>query len=330
MQRTFSALAAALLLAALTPSALAATPAPAGASQTAPGEAHAPNAPAVVDENSKTEVVWEWDPYYSDVDFNIPLTKQPIPTITSDSEPVIYRDLIEGSLVPRYMLLEASVYPLPVLGTYIKSHSPSLYQEGQISHTGVNVIESATAGFQEPWALSAFFGNIANLQRPGDTRPGTNLGYTGWLISGGAQHIKDNTLIQDDWYEVEWKIKGKLDYPDENLTWSFRVGGKFNANPDITDVVYVGIRRSNLDFNQPFLGWFKNSDVDLQLQFAQQSGAVVREELVFGKKYPFPDKGYSITLDVGFIWDSPKEYSGVLRDKQTSSLTFVFRPGLEF
>ena len=325
MHRIPETLAAALLLAALAPSALAATPAPAGASQAAPAAA-----PAVVDENSKTEVVWEWDPYYSDVDFNIPLTRQPIPTITSDSEPVIYRDLIEGSLVPRFMLLEASVYPLPLLGTYIKSHSPSLYQEGQISHTGVNVIESATAGFQEPWALSAFFGNIANLQRPGDTRPGTNLGYTGWLISGGAQHIKDNTLIQDDWYELEWKIKGKLDYPDENLTWSFRVGGKFNANPDITDVVYVGIRRSNLDFNQPFLGWLKNSDVDVQVQFAQQSGAVVREELVFGKKYPFPDKGYSITLDVGFIWDSPKEYSGVLRDKQTSSLTFVFRPGLEF
>lgn len=328
-RNTLLALAALALGFTLQP-ALAATPAPAATSQTAPAQVPVVQAPVVEDENSKTEVVWEWDPYYTDVDFNIPLTKEPIPTITSDSESVIYRDLIEGSLVPRFMLLEASVYPMPILGTYLKGNQPGLYREGQISHTGLNVIESATTGFQEPWALSAFFGNIANLQRPGETRPGTNLGYTGWLISGGAQHIKDNTLIQDEWYELEWKIKGKLDYPDENLTWSFRVGGKFNANPDITDVVYLGIRRSNLDFNQPFLGWLKNSDVDLQVQFAQQSGAVVREELVFGKKYPFPDKGYSITLDVGFIWDSPKEYSGALRDKQTSSLTFVFRPGLEF
>jgi hypothetical protein len=261
---------------------------------------------------------------------DIPLTDKPIPTISSDNEAVIYRDLVEGSLVPRYMLLEASVYPMPVLGTYIKSHSPSLYLEGEISHTGLNVIESATAGFQEPWALSAFFGNIANLVRPGEPTDTHNLGYTGYLISAGAQHIKDNLLIQDKWYEVEWKIKGDLKEKNEKLSWSFRVGGKFNANPGVTDVMYAGIHRNNLDFNEPFLSWFKNSDVDLQLSFSQHGGQVVREELVFGKKYPFPTQGFSITLDVGFVWDSANEYSGLLRTDNKSTLTFVFRPWIEF
>src|SRR5579872_1297319 len=130
-------------------------------------------------ESAGIEVTWDKDPYYSDVDINIPLTDSPIPTIRSDSEAVIYRDLIEGSLVPRYMLLEGSVYPMPILGTYIRSHSPWLYQQGEISRTGVNLIESATAGFQEPWAMSAFFGNIANLERPGGDQQGNNnLGYT--------------------------------------------------------------------------------------------------------------------------------------------------------
>ncbi len=276
------------------------------------------------------EITWDKDPYYSDVDLNIPLTDKPIPTISSDSETVIYRDLIEGSLVPRYMLLEASVYPMPILGTYIHSHSPSLYDEGEISHTGVNVIESATAGFQEPWALSAFFGNIANLERPGQEQGNNNLGYTGYLISAGAQHIKDNVLIQDKWYELEWKIKGDLNDKGQKLQWSFRFGGKFNANPYITDVMYVGIHRNNLDFNQPFLSWFKNSDVDVQVSFSQHGGQVLREELVFGKKYPFPEKGFSLTMDVGFIWDSIDEYSGPLRTDKNSSLTLVLRPGLEF
>ena len=142
---------------------------------------------------SGMEVTWDKDPYYSDIDLNIPLTDTPIPTIKSDSEAVIYRDLIEGSFVPRYMLLEGSVYPMPILGTFIHSHSPWLYQQGEISRTGVNLIESATAGFQEPWAMSAFFGNIANLERPGDDQQkNNNLGYTGYLFSAGAQHIKDN------------------------------------------------------------------------------------------------------------------------------------------
>ncbi|HEY1991189.1 MAG TPA: hypothetical protein VGH71_01920 [Gammaproteobacteria bacterium] len=281
--------------------------------------------------SSGMEVTWDKDPYYSDVDLNIPLTDSPIPTIRSGSEAVIYRDLIEGSLVPRYMLLEASVYPMPVLGTYIKSHSPSLYQEGEISRTGVNLIESATAGFQEPWAMSAFFGNIANLQRPGEDQQGhNNLGYTGYLISAGAQHIKDNVLIQDLWYELEWKIKGDLDDSAEKLSWSFRVGGKFNANPYITDTVYFGIHRTNLDFEQPFLSWLKNSEVDVQVEFSQDGGRVIREELVFGKKYPFPKWGCSLTLDMGFIWDSVEEYSGPLRTDRRSSTTLVLRPGLEF
>lgn len=281
-------------------------------------------------ESGKSEVVWQWEPYYTDVDFNFPLTDKPIPTIRSNNEGTIYRDLIAGSLIPRYMLLEASVYPMPVLGTYIKRHSPSLYQQGEISRTGLNVIESATAGFQEPWALSAFFGNIANLDVPGKTGEGSNLGYTGYLLSVGAQHIKDNVLIQDDWYEVEWKIKGDLNYPDEQLSWSFRIGGKFNANPYITDVVYFGIYRNNLDFNAPFMSWLNNSDVDLQVQFSQHGGRPVYEELEFGKKYPFPKKGYSLTLDVGFVWESPYEYSGLLRTSDKSSLTFVFRPSIEF
>jgi hypothetical protein len=315
------------LLALLTAAPLRAEEAPAAVS--APAAATAAK-PAAAGKINKMEITWDLDPYYSDVDFNIPLTNKPIPTISSDNEAVIYRDLVEGSLVPRYMLLEASVYPMPVLGTYLKSHTPGLYREGEISHTGLNVIESATAGFQEPWALSAFFGNIANLVRPGEPADTHNLGYTGYLFSAGAQHIKDNVLIQDKWYELEWKIKGDLKEKNEKLSWSFRVGGKFNANPYVTDVMYVGIHRNNLDFNEPFLSWFKNSDVDLQLSFSQHGGQVVREELVFGKKYPFPSQGYSITLDVGFVWDSADEYSGPLRTDNKSTLTFVFRPWIEF
>ena len=125
-------------------------------------------------------------------------------------------------------------------------------------------------------------------------------------------------------------MKGDLDYPDEKLTWSFRVGAKLNANPDVTDVMYVGIHRSNLDFNQPFLGWLNNSDLDVQVQFSQHGAKPVYEEVEIGKKYPLPNRGYSLTLDVGFLWESPDEYSGALRTSNKSSLTLVLRPSIEF
>lgn len=166
----------------------------------ASGVARAEDAPSppAAEEGSQTEVIWEFDPYYTDVALNMPLTSKPIPTITSDSETEIYSQLIQGSAIPRYMLLEASVYPMPVLGTYLKSHMPGFYNQWEIGNSGINPLESVTAGFQEPWAVSAFFGNIAKLVRPGETRAGSNMGYTGYLVSAGTKHIKDNVLISDD------------------------------------------------------------------------------------------------------------------------------------
>ncbi len=281
------------------------------------------------EEHAKPEWVFEADPYYSDIGYNVPLTGKPIPTITSDHELEIYRRLIEGSFIPRYMALELSVYPLPVLGTYLKSHSPRVYNWGEINSTGINLFESATAGFQEPYAASVFFGNMAKLKRPGDERPGTNLGYTGYLFSAGNKHIKDNVLVADNWYEVEWKIKWKLDYPDEKMSWGFRIGAKMNSNHNVVDVMYLSVHRSNLDFRFPFLSWMMNSDLDVKLHFSQRSGQVVRQEYVVGKKYPMPSWGYTPTLDFGAVWTSPDEYAGVLRTG-TSKWTLVFRPSLEF
>ena len=296
-------------------------------------EAH-PDAPkaeaAPMGEVSKSELVFEADPYYTSVGYNIPLTDKPVPSIVSDSEAVIYRDLIEGSLIPRFMVLEASIYPIAYTSAFIKARSPNLYRQGEIGHSGINLFESATVGFQEPWAVSAFFGNVAKLKRPKETRPGNNYGYTGYLLSAGNRHIKDNTLIRDDWFEFEWKIKGKIDYPDERLSWSFRVGGRFNHNKDVNDVTYISLHRSNLDFRYSFIEWMENANYDLRAHFLQDGGQMVRLELIAGKKVPIEGWSYTPTLDIGFVWSSPNEYSGALRDNRGNTTTLVFRPSLEF
>ncbi|MBI5005629.1 MAG: hypothetical protein HZB95_00740 [Nitrosomonadales bacterium] len=279
---------------------------------------------------AKSELVFELDPYYTSVGYNVPLTNKPIPTITSDNEAVIYRDLIEGSLIPRYMVLEASVYPVAGLSSYIKSHSPNLYRQGEIGHSGINLFESATAGFQEPWAVSAFFGNVAKLKRPKETRHGNNYGYTGYLLSAGNKHIKNNTLVADDWFEFEWKIKGKIDYPNEKLSWSFRVGGRWNHNRDVNDVTYISLHRSNLNLRYSFLEWLENANYDLRAHFLQNGGQMVRLELIAGKKVPVEGWSYTPTLDIGFVWSSPNEYAGALRDNRGNTTTLVFRPSLEF
>ncbi|HEY0665119.1 MAG TPA: hypothetical protein VGD24_03555 [Gallionella sp.] len=284
----------------------------------------------VIEEHGSTEILWELDPYYSNVSANIPLTSKPIPTITSGTESEIYRELIRDSLIPRYMLIEASIYPLPLFGTYLKNHAPTVYEKGNIGGGGINIYDSITAGFQEPWAASLFFGNIAKLERPGETRTGANMGYTGYLFSAGNKHIKENVLIEDVWHELEWKIKGKRDYPDEKMNWSFRLGGKFNSNPEITDVYYLGLYRSNLDHHAPMLRWLQNSSIDIKVQFSQRSGKAVREDFVIGKKFPLQSQSFTPTFDIGMVWESPNEYSGTLKNRSNSTLTLMFRPSIEF
>ncbi len=279
---------------------------------------------------AKSELVYELDPYYSDIGYNIPLTSKPVPTISSGSEMVIYRELIQGSLIPQYMTLEASVYPMPILGTYLKTHTPGFYKQADIGRSGINIIESLTAGFQEPWAVSAFFGNVAKLKRPSDKLQENNYGYTGYLFSAGAKHIKNNTLVDDDWCELEWKIKGRIDHPDEKLSWSFRIGGKFNRNHDVNNVTYINLHRSNTDLRSAYLTWLENTNFDFRLHFLQHSGKLVRSELIAGKKLPQRDKGYHPTLNVGFIWASTDEYAGALKDAKASKLTLVIRPSIEF
>lgn len=278
------------------------------------------------------ELAWELDAYYTDIGLNIPLTEKPIPTIRSNKELVILEQLIKDSFMPRFMLLEASVYPMPVLGTFLKEKQSDFYQKGQLANSNLNVIESVTAGFQEPWAVSVFFGNIAKLVRPGEARNGSNVGYTGYLISGGKQHIKHNVLIADNWLEFEWKIKGKLDYPDEKLGWSFRVGSKFHDNPGITDVYYVSLARSTLNAQWPILAWLNNNSFNLKTHFSQNDFQIVRQEFIVGEKMPsWTWQHFVPNMEIGLIWTSPNEYRDTLRDATTNNtLTFVLRPSIEF
>jgi hypothetical protein len=285
---------------------------------------------ASAEQATRAALVLEADAYYTSIGYHIPLTDTPIPTITADQESAMYRALIKGALIPRYMMLEASIYPLPWLFTYIKSDMPDLYRRAEIGHSGINLFESATAGFQEPWALSVFFGNVARLHRADEKQQGANWGYTGYLLSAGNQHIKDNTLVADDWYELEWKIKGRREFSDQKLDWSFRVGAKFNANPDVNDVMYVGLHRSNIDFGSSVFGWLANTNYDLRIHSLQQGGDVVRVELIAGKNVPLPAWGFTPMLDVGFVWTSPEEYAGALRDARGNELTLVFRPSIAF
>ncbi|HAP67429.1 MAG TPA: hypothetical protein DCQ99_06485, partial [Nitrospinae bacterium] len=169
-------------------------------------------------DKKRVSLEYEIDPYYSSIDLFISLTDKPIPDVGEKEEVEIYKDLLYSSHIPQFLLLEASVNPLPSLGVYLKDRNLDTYNRGEIS-PNFNLIKAMTAGFEEPHALSVFFGNVLNFVTPGEDRLYGNKGYMGYLFSMGNYHIKDNVLINDNWYEIEWKIKGDRKTPTSRLNW---------------------------------------------------------------------------------------------------------------
>src|SRR5262245_50107256 len=222
---------------------------------------------------SQPEVVTESGAYYSSVGLYVPLSADPFPDGGRLEELDVYKQLLERSWRPNVVAFEASVYPMPIAGVWLRKEHLDFYDRAP------SLIQAVTAGFQEPWAISAFFGSQMKFTRPEEGERGTNRGYLGYLVSAGTKHIKSNVLIADDWLELEWKLKGERFFREERLDWSFRAGGRYNSNRDIADTLHIGLRRSNLDFKSPVLSWLDNSRIDLLTELAVDGLTIVRQEV---------------------------------------------------
>lgn len=280
--------------------------------------------------SAQYELGWELDPYYSNLSITFPLTDAPIPEVTGKNEFAIYRQLFKNAFTPRFILLEAAVFPMPLLGVSAKKYTPEFYRLFNVGSNDLNLLEAVTAGFQEPYAFSLFFGDLISFVKPGKEKLFSNRGYMGYLFSYSNQHIKRNLLIPDHNLEYEWKLKGDRIFADEKLSWSFRIGAKTHEHPDISNTVYLGFRRSNLDFSADFLSFLDNSTVDFRWDFSIKDGRPLRQEYTIGKKIPLANHHVALKLDVGFIWEDPTYYSGTLHDTNHQSIVAVIRPNIEF
>ncbi len=295
-------------------------------------------APALAQEppEERTTFELELDPYYSAYGIYRSLTGLPIPHLEARNELEIYRELISKFYQPRTLVLEASFNPLPYAGTLIKKNARDFYDDMRWT-SNFNAVQAATAGFEEPWALSLFLGNVVSFDTINRSFQGKRNGYSGMLFSYGNYHIKDNVLVKDDWLEVEGKLKGEQILADRSLRWSFRGGMKFHGNRYIADSFYIGFRRSRTDFKENGRDnfWLHNSGFEYVSDFSQKKLEPIRHYLVVDKKFPAKNSRVAFTLGLGFVWTADKKYSGPLSSSASGTRTpnsfqFILRPDLEF
>ena len=284
---------------------------------------------AAAAEESKVTPEVQFDPYYTSAGLSISLTGKPIPNLGKTSEQEIYTRLVTQFYRPRVMVAEASVNPMPYLGTVVRRNWPAFYRDTELSDS-FNMVRAVTAGFEEPWALSLFFGNVLNFESTKGAFS-KRTGYSGILFDFGDYHIKDNILVQDRWLQVEGKLKGDQYLEDRTLKWSFRGGFKLHDHPGVTDSVFLGFRRSRTDFTEAKSFWLHNSGFDARVDFDSRTLSPISHSLVLEKKFPLKNKR-ALCLGAGFVWTSGKKYTGRLADRtgDSSGFSFIVRPNLEF
>jgi hypothetical protein len=297
------------------------------------GAAAAPVSSSAADEPvAKQEwikVEFEPDAYYTNLGIFLALTEAPIPHVGDQSERDLYVTLLSRAYAPRFLIVEGSVNPLPYAGTYIKKHHENFYDDAQLTGS-FNWVQAVTAGFEEPYAVSVFMGNVVDFSFPQDMKS-KGIGYSGLLYSRGTYHIKDNALIRDDWWEMEWKVKGDRKTQDRKLSWSFRIGTKLHGNPDITDIYYLSFRRSRLDYRPKHETFFNNSGFEYTVDLERGTFTPIRHYFFVEKKWPFDNGKMAFSLATGFIWESAGKYTGTLAaDHMGSRTQIILRPNIEF
>lgn len=280
--------------------------------------------------HAENSLEFEWDPYYSNVGYYISLTDSPIPEVPEDDEARVYHRLLDSAFtLPRFMLLEVSVNPLPMLGEYIKDDHPNTYENAQIGED-INLVQALTEGFEEPYAMSLFFGSVMRFVKPGEKVKTSNRGYTGYVVSFGDKHIVNNTYVDDNWLELEWKTKGDQDFKNKTLSWSLRVGVKLHDHPDILDVIYFGLRRNHFDAGSDEISWFENADIDYKIELNKDDYGLVQQSLFINKKWPAPfgTAKSAFEFGVGFILENSK-YRGTL-EEESEDFRLILRPNFKF
>ena len=285
---------------------------------------------AIAEEQDKTIVQFEYelDTYYSNISWLINFDNKQIPVIKDDDEENIYKKLITNVALPQYMLIEFSINPLPILGTYIRTNHETTYDDTMLGND-INLIQAITAGFEEPYALSLFFGSVVQYSKGNEETKSKNKGYMGYLFSVGDQHILNNKLIDDDWYELEWKIKGDLDFDKKALSWSLRIGGKVHRNIEIQDVVYFSLRRNHFNNAINKWSWINNSDLEYTIELNDETGKLVQQQILVTKKWGFSSESkQALNFGIGVIQQKNK-YSGSLALEQ-EEYRLIIRSNFQF
>lgn len=274
------------------------------------------------------EYGYEADIYYSNISAYLDLdTANELQDASLKSEKQIYKELIQNTFHPNVFLTELAIHPMPITGIYLKSEQREFYDKFEFDN--FNPIRSITAGFEEPYSLSFFFGRMILFSKAKDLSI-KNRAFIGYLFSIGNYTIKDNSAYENKWLRMEFKLKGTRSKKTQDLDWSFRIGTQLNHNNSFANTLYIGARRSKIQYTKNQYSFINNGAINSLLE-VNYNFELTKAELVYEKILPVKlRKKSAFKLGIGYVYDSSKRYNGNLRQSDIINHQLVIRPNLKF
>jgi len=276
------------------------------------------------------EYDYELDAYYSNASVFIDLDpNHEVTDATNYSETDIYKDLLLNTFSPNIILFEASIHPVSIAGLYFRKNYENIYDEARIEE--MHLVKVLTAGYEEPYSFSFFIGRMMVFKNAKNNRVGKNRAYMGYLVTIGDYSIKDNQAHYDRWVNVEFKLKGTREKKDSDLDWSFRVGSKIHENLNFSNTIYIGARRSSINYDKSVWSLSYNNAFSTLLAVSADTFELTDAEIILEKKWPIKSsRKVSFGLGLGYLYNSGQKYRGELRDEGINNHQLIFRPNLKF
>lgn len=271
-------------------------------------------------------------------------SKGSTPIFQPQHEWPIYHWLLRRLHKPRYLVFQATAYPLAFLSSELETFHPE--QFNRFKFMGMNLMRSVGSGYEEPYALSLILGNLAFLgYNRNQSNHSKKVNQSGSAIGGlsvttAHVHIHDNIQVKDRWWQYELILTGMLQEPKmRKINWNFRIGAKIHGNNLARDVAIFYFQRSHTDWQNRRFSIIRNSRFQYEAHFPINDGwrkpYTIRQFFSYSKKFPFQTFGYFITfrLGGGLLWEHMRNYDHQERKfaaKEESRLMWLIQPSLEF
>ncbi len=228
-----------------------------------------------------------------------------------ENELRLYQDLLVRSIRrPRYLLLEVTAYPLGGISAWLPTAAPATYRRFNLGEE-FNLLRSLGAGFQEPWSVSLFLGQIDDFWEltKDDQLVVVSSGISGLVLTGGWQQLFDNAVVQAGWLKAEWKLKGQGSQGRLKRPWNLNVGYRWYGLRAVDNTLVVSLRRQRTNRDRLDWGLKRNtiSVLELQLPPARAADGFTRIQLEYGKVFPL----WKVLagLKIGYIFENRRKYN---------------------